>query len=64
MHDYHYIKISCVCVRSSVTEGQWKRFDLETQSAVSLAVERKRLHIDNLCEHQSRYYVAIGTNIL
>ena len=32
-----YAKLQ-LCVRQ-LTEGQWKRFDLETQDAISLAVE-------------------------
>ena len=37
---YHY-KIIVVCPLH--TSGKWKRFDLETPDAVSLAVEQKNL---------------------
>ena len=29
----------CVCIHLSVTGGQWKQIDLETEDAVSLAIE-------------------------
>ena len=47
-NSYHYIKIMVVC--PSAMEGQWKRFDLETQGAVSLAPDQKKLQLGNLCE--------------
>ena len=50
---HHYIKI--LVVRVCVTGGQRKRFDLETQGAVSLAVERKKLDIGMYCERLSRH---------
>ena len=37
-------------VRLSVMEGQQKRFDLEIQEAVSLAMEHRKLEIHDLCE--------------
>ena len=46
---YYY---SCVSVRPSITGGQRKRFDPETQDAVSLAIERQKLEPGNLCERQ------------
>ena len=53
--DNHYIKIIVVrpSVHPSVTEGQRKRFDLETPAAVSRAVERRKLEVGDLCERQS-----------
>ena len=42
--------------------GQRKRFDLETQGAVSLAVERKMLELDDLCEPRPVKVLATGTN--
>ena len=53
--DSHYIKIIVVrpSVRPSVTEGQRKRFDLETPAAVSRAVVRRKLELGDLCERQS-----------
>ena len=56
---YHYTKIIVVrpsvrlSVRLSVTEGQRKRFDLETPAAVSRAVERRKLELGDLYERQS-----------
>ena len=47
----HYTKITVV--RLSVTEGQQKRFDLETPAAVSQAMECKKLELGDLCEQQS-----------
>ena len=44
---YNYTQI--VFVRLSVTGG---RFDPETQEAVSLAIERKKLELGDLCEWQ------------
>ena len=44
----------CPCV-SNGPGGQRKRLNLETQHAVSVAVERQRLETGSLCEHQSRY---------
>ena len=35
------------------TEGQRKRFDLEAEDAVSLAIEQQRLQLGDLCEWQS-----------
>ena len=49
------IIVICLSIRPSVTEGQWKRFDLKTQGAVRLALERKKLQLGILCEHKSRY---------
>ena len=64
----HYTKIIvvrpsiCLSVRLSVcpsvcclsvTEGHWKRFDLEASVAVSLAMERTKLELGDLCERQS-----------
>ena len=31
-------------------EGQQKRYDLETQGAVSLALKQKKLQLGNSCE--------------
>ena len=45
----------------SVTEGQQKQFELETQGTVSLAVERKKLEIGMYCEHLSRYKLQAQT---
>ena len=42
------LNYSCVSVRPSVTEGQRKRLDLETQDAVSLAVELQKLETSSL----------------
>ena len=52
---YHYTKIIVVhlSVCPSVTEGQLKRFDLETPEAVSQAMERRKLELGDLCEWQS-----------
>ena len=41
-----YTKITVV--RLSVTEGQRKRFDLETQEAVYLAAQRLKLELGDL----------------
>ena len=46
-----YYKIRVVCL--SITEGQWKRFDLEAQEAVSLAIEHSKLDVGDLREWQS-----------
>ena len=45
---YHYTKI--IFVRSSVTGGQRKRFNPETQEAVSLAIERTKLELGDHCK--------------
>ena len=37
-----------IVVCPSVTEGQRKRFDLETQDTVSLAPDRKKLQLGNI----------------
>ena len=37
-------------VHPSITDGQWKRFDLETPVAVSWAVVRRKLELGDLCE--------------
>ena len=47
-----YINYSCVSTCLSVTEGQRKRFDLETQDAVSLAADSKRLELGDFCACQ------------
>ena len=47
-------------------EGQWKRFDLETQGTVSLALDQKKLqlglsrfaHPPAACDSDIFYYVA------
>ena len=45
--------IKILVVRPSVTGGQQKRFDLEKQETVSLAIEQQRLQLGDLCERQS-----------
>ena len=53
---HHYTKIIFVrpsarpSVCLSVTGGQRKRFDPETQEAVSLAIQCKKLELGDLCE--------------
>ena len=47
--------IKILIVRVCVMGGQQKRFDLETQGAVSLAIERKKLDIGMYCERLSRH---------
>ena len=39
-------------IHLSVTGGHRKRFDLETQDGVSLAVERYKLELGSPCERQ------------
>ena len=39
-------------VHLSVTGGQRKRFDPETQETVSLVIECKKLELGDLCERQ------------
>ena len=34
-----YYTATCVSVHLSITGGQWKRFDLETQDAATLPIE-------------------------
>ena len=48
---------SCLSVCLSVTGGQRKRFDCETQEAVHLAIERLKLELGDLCEQQSWHYM-------
>ena len=48
---HHIYKI--IVVRPSVTGGQRKRFDFETQEAVYLAIERWKLELGDLCERHS-----------
>ena len=61
-HMYHiYMKYSCPSVHLSIMEGQRKRFDLETQGTVSLAVERKKLEIGMYCECLSRHQLQAQT---
>ena len=51
---YHYdikIIVVCPCIHLSVMEGQQKQFDLKTQDAVTVAVERKKLEIGIFCEY-------------
>ena len=50
---HHYIKI--LVVHPSVTGGQRKRFDVEQQETVSLAIEQQRLQLGDLCEWQQEY---------
>ena len=40
----------CLSVHPPVTEIQRKQFDFETQEAVSLATERKKLELGDFCE--------------
>ena len=54
LRDHCISNFSCVSVRPSVTGGQRKRFDLETQDAVSLAVELQKVEMGSLYERQSR----------
>ena len=57
---FSYAYILSIC--PSVMGGQRKRFDLETKEAVSLATERWKLELSDLCERQSWHYVATGVN--
>ena len=50
------IIVVCLSVRQSVTEGQWKPFDLETQDTVSLTANCCRLELGDFCACQSLHY--------
>ena len=43
-------------------EGQRKRFDLEPPAAVSLAMERRKLELGDLCAGTAVMALATGTN--
>ena len=55
LHHYTEIIVVCPSVRPSVTGGQQKRFGPEKQETVSLATERQKLELGNLCECQPWY---------
>ena len=48
-------------VRPFVTEGQRKRFDLETPAAVSRAMVRRKLELGDPCERQSWHQLRAQT---
>ena len=52
----HHHRMHNVSVCQSVTGGQWKRFDLKTQDAVSLAIEHFNLAVGMNTSFLGRLY--------